>query len=150
VAVQELSDTGDYQELYNLRVAQYHTYFVGEEEWRFSVWAHNTSCDSFALGQELENAGFARGPGEQAAHVVPTGDFSGRSQSVQEAIQTARLALESEGIGLNSVGNGFFAPVGHYGTHSDEYFLALGNVMGNAIQNGTVKQTLSAIVRAFR
>jgi hypothetical protein len=28
--------------VYNLRVADYHTYFVGELGWGFSVWAHNT------------------------------------------------------------------------------------------------------------
>jgi hypothetical protein len=28
--------------VYNLRVADYHTYFVGSSEWGFSVWAHNT------------------------------------------------------------------------------------------------------------
>jgi hypothetical protein len=27
--------------VYNLRVADYHTYFVGSDEWGFSVWAHN-------------------------------------------------------------------------------------------------------------
>ncbi len=28
--------------VYNLRVAGFHTYFVGCDEWGFSVWAHNT------------------------------------------------------------------------------------------------------------
>ena len=28
--------------VYNLRVAEYHTYFVASREWGFSVWAHNT------------------------------------------------------------------------------------------------------------
>ncbi|MEJ5277470.1 MAG: hypothetical protein WHU94_16335, partial [Thermogemmata sp.] len=28
--------------LYNLRVADYHTYFVGDAHWDFSVWAHNS------------------------------------------------------------------------------------------------------------
>src|SRR5207302_1082184 len=27
--------------VYNLRISDYHTYFVGCEEWGFSVWAHN-------------------------------------------------------------------------------------------------------------
>jgi hypothetical protein len=27
--------------LYNLRVSDYHTYFVGCDDWGFSVWAHN-------------------------------------------------------------------------------------------------------------
>jgi hypothetical protein len=30
--------------VYNLRVADYHTYFVGGALWGFSVWAHNAGC----------------------------------------------------------------------------------------------------------
>jgi hypothetical protein len=43
VAVAEVRDTGEYETVYNLRVTDYHTYFVGSEEWGFSVWAHNAS-----------------------------------------------------------------------------------------------------------
>jgi RHS repeat-associated protein len=37
VAVEEVYDTGDYEAVYNLRVADFHTYFVGGEDWGFSV-----------------------------------------------------------------------------------------------------------------
>jgi RHS repeat-associated protein len=40
-AVEDVLDTGEYEDVYNLRVATYHTYFVGAEEWCFSAWAHN-------------------------------------------------------------------------------------------------------------
>jgi intein/homing endonuclease len=30
--------------VYNLRVTDYHTYFVGCDEWGWSVWAHNAKC----------------------------------------------------------------------------------------------------------
>jgi RHS repeat-associated protein len=43
VAVEEVLDTGEYERVYNLRIADYHTYFVGSEEWGFSVWAHNAN-----------------------------------------------------------------------------------------------------------
>jgi hypothetical protein len=36
-----VEDTGAWATVYNLRVADYHTYFVGGEDWGFSVWAHN-------------------------------------------------------------------------------------------------------------
>jgi hypothetical protein len=42
VLVEEVEDTGRYETVYNLRVSDFHTYFVGCEEWGFSVWAHNT------------------------------------------------------------------------------------------------------------
>ncbi|MEJ5277467.1 MAG: polymorphic toxin-type HINT domain-containing protein [Thermogemmata sp.] len=44
VAVTALRLTGRQEKLYNLRVADYHTYFVGDAHWDFSVWAHNNSC----------------------------------------------------------------------------------------------------------
>jgi len=44
IAVEEVYDTGEYETLYNVRVAEYQTYFVSGNEWGFSVWAHNTDC----------------------------------------------------------------------------------------------------------
>ena len=41
VAVEEVYDTGESETVYNLRVAEHHTYFVGGEDWGFSVWRHN-------------------------------------------------------------------------------------------------------------
>jgi len=41
VGVEGVRDTGRWEPVYNLRVADHHTYFVGTEEWGFSVWAHN-------------------------------------------------------------------------------------------------------------
>jgi hypothetical protein len=41
VRVDDLLDTGAYETLYNLRIADFHTYFVGCQDWGFSVWAHN-------------------------------------------------------------------------------------------------------------
>jgi len=43
LAVEAVRDTGREEVVYNCRVAEYHTYFVGDEQWGFSVWAHN-SC----------------------------------------------------------------------------------------------------------
>jgi RHS repeat-associated protein len=37
-------DADEYAVLYNLRVAEYHTYFVGTPLWGFSAWAHNAKC----------------------------------------------------------------------------------------------------------
>jgi hypothetical protein len=43
VVVEDLLDTGDVQTVYNLQIADDHTYFVGSVEWGFSVWAHNAN-----------------------------------------------------------------------------------------------------------
>jgi hypothetical protein len=41
IEVEEVFATGEVEPVYNLRVAEYHTYFVGGGDWGFSVWAHN-------------------------------------------------------------------------------------------------------------
>lgn len=42
VEVNKVEDTGKEEVVYNLRVAEYHTYFVGAQHWGFGVWAHNS------------------------------------------------------------------------------------------------------------
>ena len=34
-------NTGELEAVYNLRVADHHTYFVGDEGWGWAAWAHN-------------------------------------------------------------------------------------------------------------
>src|SRR5262249_13215930 len=41
VAVEEVFESGTEEPVYNCRVADYHTYFVGGAEWEVTVWAHN-------------------------------------------------------------------------------------------------------------
>jgi hypothetical protein len=41
VTVEEVYETGEYETVYNLQVADFHTYFVGGDGWAFDVWAHN-------------------------------------------------------------------------------------------------------------
>ena len=143
IAVEEVYDTGDFEAVYNLRVADFHTYFVGGSDWGFSVWAHNTSCDARALRKALNAVGEIAKTGEQAAHIVPTGAFTGRILQVQNAIKTAQKAIAS--IGLNAAPNGFFATAGHNGTHTNAYFLELGRLMRNAMKDGNVAEVLANI-----
>jgi hypothetical protein len=41
VSVEETYDTGEYETVYNCRVAEHHTYFVGDDTHVLAVWAHN-------------------------------------------------------------------------------------------------------------
>ncbi len=43
VAVDEVFHTGIEEKVYNITVGEFHTYFVGGNEWGFSVWVHNAS-----------------------------------------------------------------------------------------------------------
>ncbi len=47
VPVERVRDTGEHETVYNLRVSDYRTYFVGDQSWGWSVWAHNTYWDDF-------------------------------------------------------------------------------------------------------
>lgn len=38
VTVEAVTDLNEVATVYNLRVSDYHTYFVGSREWGFSVW----------------------------------------------------------------------------------------------------------------
>ncbi|TWT59737.1 polymorphic toxin-type HINT domain-containing protein [Rubinisphaera italica] len=40
--VTAILSTGQIESVYNMRVAEDHTYFVGDEHWGFSLWVHNT------------------------------------------------------------------------------------------------------------
>ncbi len=42
VPVADVYDTGEWEAVYNLRVADHHTYFVGDDGWGWAAWAHNT------------------------------------------------------------------------------------------------------------
>src|SRR5262249_39224432 len=41
--LQEVVDAREVATGYNIRVADYHTYFVGAAHWQFAVWTHNTN-----------------------------------------------------------------------------------------------------------
>lgn len=41
--VDAVIDPGEVVTVYNFKVAAYHTYFVGADDWGFAVWAHNTN-----------------------------------------------------------------------------------------------------------
>ncbi|VTR96992.1 polymorphic toxin-type HINT domain-containing protein [Tuwongella immobilis] len=44
ISVEGVHETARWETVYNFRVNEFHTYFVGCDEWGFSVWAHNANC----------------------------------------------------------------------------------------------------------
>src|SRR5262249_23926580 len=63
LAVEDLLDTGEYETVYNLRAADFHTYFVGCDGWGFSVWAHNTCTPQEAAKAIKELRELRQAPG---------------------------------------------------------------------------------------
>ena len=39
--VEGVYETGEWEVVYNLRIADFHTYFVTDWDWGFAVWSHN-------------------------------------------------------------------------------------------------------------
>ena len=44
VPIESISNLNEITTVYNLRVADHHTYFVGGALWGWDVWVHNASC----------------------------------------------------------------------------------------------------------
>src|SRR5262249_5864239 len=53
VSIDHIIDTEQIEPVYHLRVADFHTYFVGARAWGFSVWSHN-ACTNGKNGDQWE------------------------------------------------------------------------------------------------
>ena len=76
VPVAKIEDTGKWEPVYNLRVADYHTYFVGGEDWGFAVWAHNSYMTDTQLDAWIQ------------AHVQVPADTSPPTGSVRSVVES--------------------------------------------------------------
>jgi hypothetical protein len=70
IVVEAVTDSGEVTTVYNFRVAEYHTYFVGSSDWGFSVWAHN--AENYATAAEEAAALRARSKlGARVTEAIP-------------------------------------------------------------------------------
>ena len=73
--------TGTPAQVYNFRSADHHTYFVGDDDWGFSVWVHNAK---YSLRDEYLGA--------------TPGKFSRTGMEVQEAMKASGDLRVKKGI----------------------------------------------------
>jgi intein/homing endonuclease len=85
--VEEVTDTGRVEQLYNFRVADYHTYFVGSEDWGFSAWAHNQYV-------KMSDVADLTGIKKEGQLRYIAGELN---SGVQSRIQAVRLRLQNQG-----------------------------------------------------
>jgi hypothetical protein len=95
VTVESVMDPKEVATVYNLRVSEYHTYFVGSREWGFSVWAHNANYALIPHGSGYRLAQI----GEHGAVTVvneagtTTPRFFATRQLAEEAVQSGGGSL---------------------------------------------------------
>jgi hypothetical protein len=90
-------DTGEYRTVYNLRVAECHTYFVGSQEWGFSVWAHNTYRDGMtpeSAERQLRDAGIPEGTARALARAGALDNVNGNQLIARAARAAQFISLE--------------------------------------------------------
>jgi hypothetical protein len=124
--------------VYNLEIGTVHRYYVSQ----LDVLVHN-SCST--LKSNMLKAGQTFEEGEQAAHIVPK-NIASRNTIVQKSIDVARRVLEDYGL-LDDAANGFKAPAGHLGTHTNAFLETLGDLLKEAggKSNKAVVQALSEL-----
>ncbi len=92
--VEAVEDTGVWETVYNFRIAEWHTYFVGEISWGWALWAHNAQYPPGTVAQEAEIQPnkHSKGTGnylthdEAVAHVRNGGDVLAKSKEVARQI----------------------------------------------------------------
>jgi hypothetical protein len=56
VRVERVEDKGEVERVYNFRVRELQTYFVGDEVWGFAIWSHNTNGHQAGSNTSLTQA----------------------------------------------------------------------------------------------
>jgi Pretoxin HINT domain len=105
VVVKDICEGGYEEAVYNCRINEYHTYFIGGESWGWSVWAHN-ECAMESLAN-MGIKGWSTGKG--AVHLVKHGlgmGFSTVAQYTNAAKEFAKL--QGSGFIVSKIGNHFF------------------------------------------
>jgi hypothetical protein len=134
-------------------VEELHNYAVGAGEWLVhNGHSKETGKNSKILGKNLTKAGYDKPEGAyEAAHMVPTSRFKRRSQKVQEAIADVQDKMDTHLPGQrNEAVNGFWGLKGkpnHAGTHTNEYFEALGKEFEDV---DSAESALSALERIWK
>jgi hypothetical protein len=83
--------------VYNLRVADYHTYFVGCDEWGWSVWAHNQCYNTKSMVRDGDDIvmysmddALAAGRGPMAGTSRNTGASRAWKQEMELVVQSGK------------------------------------------------------------
>ncbi len=105
--VEKVVETGEDEIVYNMRVGGHHTYFVGDADWGWAVWAHNAS---YLAGNATTARNLARyGGAEQRAallnQVRASSSLSEAKGVVHAFREMKRLGYQLQDVSLHYRGN---------------------------------------------
>jgi hypothetical protein len=115
VLVEEVWDTGEWELVYNLRVADHHTYFVGDESWGWAAWAHNVYMRA-GTGDSFEVYNLGDGPSADFSKMVSVGKVTAAKARAMVTNGNASQNLGTQKnvytvsevpINLNRIGTGY-------------------------------------------
>lgn len=109
LAVECVEETGELAAVYNLRVADYHTFFVGGDGWGFSVWAHNT-CTVKDVNKALEEAGLGKSGGKAPGNLA---ELANKNEGKKLLAELERLRPQATAQERETVAKALLAKAGH-------------------------------------
>jgi len=122
-AIDLINFTSETKPVYNIRVSEDHTYFVGGDGWGFSVWVHNAyRVDGFNVLDEADNVvgKIESGPFGKFKYVSNDGNANWVYDSYDEAVKAAEAGFPAR----NKLEDASFANEQsldkHYADHGDE------------------------------
>jgi hypothetical protein len=111
LALEAVTDAREITSVYNCRVAEYHTYFVGAVGWVFTVWAHNAYAqrmkpeekDAFAQQYAMD---VAAGAGTNWGNLTPKQQRAVREHAVRQGYVDESL-LHGNSLETNAAARGY-------------------------------------------
>ncbi len=92
--VESVEDGGEDATVYNLRIDEYHTYFVGSPAWGFSAWSHNAN---YTPGQGSADAPARVSPGQLGREgEALASEISGAGKNTQSFVVNGRTRIPDQ------------------------------------------------------
>jgi hypothetical protein len=135
--VEEAYDTGETETVYNLRIAEYHTYFVGGSGWGWSAWAHNACAKPIGGSRPAHGSPDHNGRMvQEAQRLLRQGNTTVRTN--QAIVDAAGNTISNLRPDVQSIENGLVNIIevnasrgtGYHGARVQELRSALGSLLG--------------------
>jgi hypothetical protein len=134
--VASVRNTNEWRTVYNVTVAEHHTYFVGKDEWGFSVWVHNARYSPL---QQLARSDEQARKSLRRALKARFGDIAHHIVALRDKYHPLIVEAARRGFNINGKENGVLLnALQHSGGHP-KYLQAMRKKMGNIVErNGGV------------